>query len=483
MKIQVLVLAAALLLVGLLYWERPAESEEVLGAAPVSSSSAAPARVVLQETLSDPVAEVVRVPAKGQAELSAEPEQAVTTAPLLAPAKKEGPAVSGRVLTAEGVPVPAALVRYALDAGGSSAVTTTDRFGGFQLAAHPGGSVELRVVPARNGSRRGSAGTAPLMRGTMGMEHNMVQLERVFVEAGGPPVTIRVGSAGAIAGRVLLHPEHGDMGLAVVVTSGKAGQWNQPATLKEDGSFLIEGLLGGSYGFLLKGSAGVLFEVPGISVSLGEVTRDPRLRGIHLDSLFVQTLLIGVDPNGNRLDGLNITALNGDGQLLSSINTIKQNGRLTLPRAEAVTIRVGKSGFRPRSVVITGEKEVRVTLELGIRVRLRALEARPWAHAKEHAVASWLADSESTPGVTDEFGDVAFGLAGIQQAELEVIFPGPGRYELGIVKWSWTGGTQRGEPTNFTRTARRLGVSLVIAESDEGSLKVIDLPVDLPSDE
>lgn len=177
-----------------------------------------------------------------------------------------------------------------------------------------------------------------------------------------------------------------------------------------------------------------LLVVPGVVVILGEISRDPRLNGLQFDNLFAATRVIALDPEGERIARLLIIRGNAEGQVQGLPISLKDDGGLILPREEQVSLWICASGFRPRSTVSNGEEECRVSLERSIRVMLRCAPGREWDMTSTSASPAWIGGGSILPGAPTPLGDVLFDRWFFQGGEHLMFFPGPGRYELGLLE-------------------------------------------------
>lgn len=483
MKLQVLVLVATGLLVGIFLWGRASRRADPAQPANAADVSGAGEAAELQTLAFDVVGralavdvEPVHVDSIGVEEITQAVDKAGWTADF----------ITGQVRGLDGHGIPGVRV-HAQRGGGTLGSARTSDFGDFRIRVPQGIRINLWAVPSPPVDQR--FGRAPFREGARGMEPGWVQREPVEAMGGDPPVVVTVGSGGVIEGRLLLHPEYGDMGMSVQLVMEDGDYFLNRAMPDEQGRFRFDGLQTGVYTVELVRHTSGLLAVAGIRAVVGEVTRDPRLDGLQLDSLLVRTRIDVLGPDGETVANPRLCATGEDGEILFQPAAWESTVPLTLPRNVMVTLWASDSGRRPGRVHVMNQEHVTIRLERGIEAMLRVAEVREWGpDSPKYFLSLRHVSTEENPsvgGLQEVFLDDLFA-SGQQQ---QVSFPGPGRYELWLsVFENQLAGVRVPNSTGWGSSSRhggllreiKLSQSLLISESDGGASLAIELPLEWP---
>jgi hypothetical protein len=356
----------------------------------------------------------------------------------------------------------------------------TDSLGNFRIEAPEGMLLELRAIaPSSKGRRFGALPTALELES---MQADWVQRDLVHARGGDAPAVLVIGPGGQIAGRLLLHPEYGNMGLSIRLLGEGPQRFASETRCDAQGRFLFDGLEDGFYAVQLVTGPSTLLAVHGVRAVMGELTRDPRLDGMQLDSLFVRTGLLVTDSEGRSIGSVELCVFTEQGEVLIRPTMHRDVGSLTLPRGVPLRIWAHAPGYRPGQVRVLDSRKVRLQLERGIRAHLRVEQVREWT-PQGLGLKLQLRRSSKLGGVP-EFGVVRLDDSLAEGKELELRFPGPGRYELWAVAISsrvYFNDTRAGWQSGKSGLRElNLGQTVVIEDSDGGGHFVVDLPIDNP---
>jgi len=312
-----------------------------------------------------------------------------------------GVEVSGRVVSADGVPIPEAIVQFQ-PANGAPLNMVADAAGTFAFRSAPAGPATLQATLSRA---------------------SRIQSAKKEIKAPATGVVIAMPRDGAISGRVSDESTRSPITEFQVIVS-RGGVGGNPITVQnDDGVFTISELAPGSTDVEVTARGYAPSSARGVEVQEGKTTSDVEVR------LERGAIIKGhvTSSDGQPLDGVNVTV---DGAPLfrgyvrnnTARDSTDMNGEYTLDGVVAGSRRVtfSKSGFVPQTKSVDAASGREMTLDATLD-RGRELHGRVIDESGQGvASADMRADFESLPPTRTD-PDGAFVMTGLRDQHYRLV--------------------------------------------------------------
>ncbi len=183
--------------------------------------------------------------------------------------------------------------------------------------------------------------------------------EQVEILPGARDVRLVLARTGEIAGRVLSDPSIPLRALGIQIVGSSGEHSGEILPLAEDGSFVIRGVMPGSYTVCLMRSDSwdriECFE--DVLVRGGEVTRDRRLDPLDLTASLRAYRLTVQDPEGQPIEWGGVLSLReGEDGVDVQWSELANGQALVLGMGPSIEVSVGSSGFLTERVMVDGDR-------------------------------------------------------------------------------------------------------------------------------
>jgi hypothetical protein len=219
-----------------------------------------------------------------------------------------------------------------------------------------------------------------------------------------------------------------------------AGYWRNP---EDDGTFLFEGLRGGTFDVVVEVRDSDLFipvAVTGVMVRPGEITRDPRLQKVELREKGKLVYLTVVDVEGRPITSAEAADMSDPATGAQAHGSVVRGRdgriRMILPNAPSDVV-VGASGYR-RTVAPSVDSDREVVLVKGLAVKVLvtgdALAGLPeGASLRATLTFSDAAGNRSKVRPADLPGRSSGAVLDASTSSGTILVADPGRYRLSVV--------------------------------------------------